>query len=414
MRSMVVVGGGHAGAEVVVGLRKAGFEGRVVLVADEDRIPYQRPLLSKSYLSGGTGPDELAIRPERTYADNDIELVLGTRVDSIDRGARRVVLSDGRSLDYEALALAPGGRPRLLPVLAQHGPLDNVHYLRTVADADRLREQWSAGRRLVVIGGGYIGLEVAASARAMGLEVTVVEALPRVLARVTGEVMSSFYAEVHRERGVDLLTGVSVVDAVVVNGAVREMELSDGSWLRCDLVVVGVGLVPNTELAAEAGLAVDDGIVVDEFGVTSDPSIVAAGDCARYPSAQLGGDLVRVESVSNAVEQARVVARSMVGKPVAHTGVPWFWSDQYELKLQMVGLSRDFDDVVVRGDVTERSFSAFYLREGRVIAADVVSRPVDFALARQLVARGQVLERELLSDVDVPLKQLLVTTAVER
>jgi 3-phenylpropionate/trans-cinnamate dioxygenase ferredoxin reductase subunit len=409
LAKIVVVGGGQAAVELAFGLRKDGHAGRVLIVSEELHLPYQRPPLSKGYLTGKVALDDLYLRPLTAYEEANIELVLGTRVQSLDRSSRRLIVDDGSSLDYDLLALTVGGRPRQLPILDQERGSPNVHYVRSIVDVDALREQARPGQRVVIVGGGYIGLEAASVAVALGAQVTVVEAMPRVLARVTARHMSEFYESVHRDHGVRILTGASVVAASTNERTweVTSVRLGSGEVLETDVLVVGIGLIPNTEMAEEAGLLVDGGIVVDESCRTSDPRIFAAGDCTMHPSPQHGGDLIRVESVSNAVEQGRVAAREMAGKAAVHNSVPWFWSDQYDLKLHMVGRSTDYDQIVQRGSAEEKSFTTFYLAAGRLIGADSVNRPADFAWARRLVAKNAAVPSAALADVDVPLKSLL-------
>lgn len=407
--TIVVVGGGQAAVELAFGLRKGGHGGRVVIISEESHPPYQRPPLSKGYLTGKVGLGDLYLRPMATYEEAKIELMLNTRVQTLDRSAQQLILDNGNSVGYDLLALTVGGRPRQLPILHQERNSTNVHYLRSIVDVDALREQARPGRRVVIIGGGYIGLEAAAVAVALGAEATVVEAMPRVLARVTAPHMSEFYESVHRSHGVRIVTGASVIAANTDDrtSEVASVTLDSGEVLETDVLVVGVGLVPNTELAEEAGLAVDGGIVVNEACQTSDPLIYAAGDCTKHPSQLHGGDLVRVESVSNAVEQGRVAARNMLGNEAVHAAIPWFWSDQYDLKLQMVGRSANHDEIVTRGNPEEKSFSTFYLAAGRLIGADTVNRPTDFAWARRLVAKDVPVQVAALADEGVPLKSLL-------
>jgi 3-phenylpropionate/trans-cinnamate dioxygenase ferredoxin reductase component len=296
-----------------------------------------------------------------------------------------------------------------LPMLHEDREHSNVHYVRSIVDVDALREQTRSGQRVAIVGGGYIGLETAAVLVGLGAQVTVLEAMPRVLARVTAPHMSEFYESVHRSHGVRVVTGASVVSVSTdeEKGDVTGISLDSGEHLDTDILVVGIGLVPNTELAEEAGLVVDGGIVVNEACRTSDERIFAAGDCTKHPSAQLDGQLVRVESVSNAVEQGRVVAHAMVGKEATHNAVPWFWSDQYDLKLHMVGRSTDYDEMVMRGNLEDGSFTTFYLEGGQLVGADVVNRPADFAWARRLVSRGVSAPAAALADAAIPLKSLL-------
>ena len=406
---VVIVGGGQAGAECAAALRMAGHRGRLTILAEETSYPYARPPLSKAYLSGTATVDDLYIRPPATYAQQDLEIRLGTRVTAIDRESRYVRVDARPDVPYDRLVLATGGRARTLPLPgAESAP--NVHTLRGLADIDAMREQFTPDANLVVIGGGYVGLEVAAVARKAGLQVTVLEAAPRVLARVTAAVVSGFYERVHTEQGVDVRTGCSVSGLEFgPEGRATGVTLADGERLAADLVVVGIGLIPNTELAEEAGLAVDDGILVDEYCRTADPRILAIGDCTRHPCDQHGG-FRRLESVPNAIEQAQVAAAVLTEAPRAYDAVPWFWSDQYDVKLQTVGLSAGHDEVVVRGSAdTGRSFTVFYLKDGEVRAADVVNCPRDFMVAKKLVAARARISSDRLRDQSTPLKQCLVS-----
>jgi 3-phenylpropionate/trans-cinnamate dioxygenase ferredoxin reductase component len=401
--SIVVVGAGQAGSELATSLRQQGHAGPVVLIGDEVYPPYRRPPLSKTYLSGEATLESLFFLPPEVYAKQGIELRLGIGVEAIDRQAHSLRLYDGTSLSYAKLALTTGGHPRRLSVPG--AALPGVHYVRTIADIDALKQELVAGKRLVIIGGGYIGLEAASAGIKKGLRVTVVEALPRVLARVTAPEISAFYERMHRAKGVELRLGVGV-HALEGAGHVERLVLADGSAVDADLVIVGVGLIPNTELAEAAGLEVSNGIVVDRHAATSDPDIVAAGDCTNHDNAFLNRRL-RLESVPNALEQARVAAATLVGKPRAHDAVPWFWSDQYDLKLQMVGLSQGYDSLALRGDLQGDRFIAFYLKEGVVISADAVNRPQDFVVAKRLVALRAAVPPERLRDENTPLKSLL-------
>lgn len=389
--------------------REGGWSGRIALVGDEPALPYHRPPLSKAYLAGAAALDAMALKSRAAYDKAGVELMLGRRVAEVDRPAARVRFEDGHSTHYSRLAFATGGRPRRLPAAAAGADAaDNFHYLRTLADVDRIRPRFVAGARLAIVGGGYVGLEVAAVALKHGLKVTVLEAAPRVLARVTAPRVSSFYEQVHREAGVDVRTGVQVdgfgLDAT--GRLVTRVHCSDGEGIECDLVIAGIGLVPNTELAAAAGLAVDDGILIDAASRSSDPAIVAAGDCTRSHSA-LYGRSIRLESVPNALEQARCAAAAVNGKERMHDGVPWFWSDQYELKLKMVGLSQGYDRLLLRGSLERRSFSAFYLKGDQVLAVDTVNRVPEFMLAKRLVAERIAVDADRLVDEGVPLKNLL-------
>jgi 3-phenylpropionate/trans-cinnamate dioxygenase ferredoxin reductase subunit len=408
--TVVIAGAGHATAELVTALRQASYSGRIVAVGDEAHLPYQRPPLSKAYLSGEATLDSLYLKSRGTYEKAQIEFHLGMRVDEIDRKNKRVVLSDGHTLEYTNLVLNTGGRARRLsvPGADRAEQLSNFRYVRTIDDIDRLRRHMQPGLGLVIIGGGYIGLEVAALAIKRGMQVTVLEALPRVLARVTAPEISAFYERIHRAAGVDIRTGVEVTgfELDLSKDVVSAVVCGDGTRVPADVVIAGIGLVPNTELAQSAGLAVENGIIVDEYARTSDPDIYSAGDCTNHPSV-LYGRRVRLESVPNAVEQARTAAAALSGKQRPHNAVPWFWSDQYHLKLQMAGLSQGYDQLVVRGSTGNESFAAFYLRQGKIISADTINRPQEFMIAKRLVAEAVAIDPTLLADESMPLKTLL-------
>jgi 3-phenylpropionate/trans-cinnamate dioxygenase ferredoxin reductase subunit len=406
--SVVIVGAGYAAGELAV--RAAGGGRPVIMVGDEPHLPYHRPPLSKIFLSGETDEASLLLRPASSYEKLGVAHRAHTRVTHIDRAARHVVLAGGETLPYGALVLATGGRARTLN--CPGSALGGVYTLRGIADSLALRGEIGAGRRAVIIGGGYIGLEVAAVAVKSGMVVTVIEAAPRVLARVAGAEISAFYEQAHRDAGVDIITGATVTalqagaDAARVGGVV----LGDGRLIAADMVVAGVGLIPNVELAEDAGLKVDNGIWVDEFCRTEDPNVLAIGDCANHPCPFLGRR-VRLESVPNALEQARVAADTIAGKMVPYGAVPWFWSDQYDLKLQAVGLIDGHEEVVLRGSYAARSFLLFYLRDGVLMAADAVNRAGEFMIARRLVGAVLRLPREQLADTDVKLKDLLPKAA---
>lgn len=407
---VVIVGAGQAGSELATSLRQQGYAGKITLIGDEPYPPYRRPPLSKTFLSGEVTQESLYIRPQSAYDKLGIELKLGIGVEAIDRDQRALRLFDGGTLPYQTLALTTGGRARKLALPgADHS---NVHYVRRIDDIKKLIEQFKPGKRLLIIGGGYIGLEAASVGIKKGLKVTVVETLPRVLARVTAPEISAFYERVHRDKGVDLRTGVGVHGFESAQGAdaVDCVVLADGTRIATDLVIVGIGLIPNTELAESAGLEVNNGIVVDAFCRSSDPNIYAAGDCTQHENGFLGRRL-RLESVPNAIEQGRIAAASIAGKPVPYTAVPWFWSDQYDLKLQMVGISEGYDQIVIRGDMAAHSFCAFYLKDGVVISADGVNRPQEFTLAKKLVAERVRADAAQLADERFPLKSLVQPAA---
>lgn len=397
----MIVGGGHAAGQAAASLRQEGYEGPVVVVGDEPHLPYQRPPLSKEYLAGQQGLERVHLRPQKFYADRDIEVRSGVRVSAIDRAARTVVCEDKTTLAYDRLLLATGSRPRRLDVPGSD--LAGVCLLRTIADAEAIREQLRPGAKLVIVGGGYIGLEVASVARQQGLDVTVLEMEDRILARVTTPAMSEFYHRLHAGKGVTIRTNAKAA-SFSGNGSLEAVTCDDGTSVPADMAVVGVGIVPNVELAQDAGLACDNGIVVDERARTADERIYAAGDCTNHPNPILGRRL-RLESVPNAMEQSRVAAANMAGGERSYASVPWFWSDQYDLKLQMVGFSTDAEREVVRGDPEEENFATFHFRGDTLIAADAVNRPREFMVARQLVGRS--VDAKRLADPAVDLKSLL-------
>ena len=410
----IVIGASHAGAEIAVRLRQLDPHTPVCLLGDEAVLPYQRPPLSKSWIGDASAtPQALQMRPAESYEKAGIGLRMGVRVVGIDAPRRQVVLASGETLPYSQLAIATGASVRRLggPHAAALQAAANVHCLRTLADAQRLRPQFRVGARLLIVGGGYIGLEIAALGVQQGLQVTVIESQARVLARVAPPALSAFYERVHREAGVRLLTGVQTTDFEFrSDGSLQAVAWrdADGRAARTelDLMVVGIGVAPNLELAQSAGLLCEDGIAVDTFCQTSDPHIVAAGDCTCRPVPGHGTRL-RIESVPNALEQARTAAATMCGLRQACAGVPWFWSDQYDLKLQMAGLSRGHDAVVVRGDMSTRAFTVFYLRDAKLLAADAVNRPGEFLLARKLIGEACEIDAARLADTGADMKQLL-------
>ena len=399
--AFVIVGGGHAAGQAAASLRQEGYAGELVILADEPHIPYQRPPLSKQYLAGEQGLDRVYLRAEKFYADKDVDVRMAARAAGVDRDAKTVVLEGGGEIAYDKLLLATGGRPRILDLPG--ADLPGVHYLRTIADSDAIKADFAPDRRLAVVGGGYIGLEVAAVAVAAGLSVTVIEMEERILQRVTTPAMSAFYHTLHGDAGVTIRTGARA-GAFVGTDAVTGVRCADGSEIPADVVVVGVGIVPNVELAADAGLPCGDGIVVDERCTTADPDILAAGDCTNHPNPLLDRRL-RLESVPNAMEQARVAAANMLGQDRVYSSVPWFWSDQYDLKLQMVGFATDGDTTVTRGDPEARRFAVFHLKDGTLVAADAVNSPREFMACRQLV--GKPVDAARLADPLVDLKTLI-------
>jgi 3-phenylpropionate/trans-cinnamate dioxygenase ferredoxin reductase subunit len=400
---IVVVGAGHAGGSVVAMLRQFGSTAVITLIGEEPLPPYQRPPLSKAWLKREADTDSLLLRPARFYTDQDIALRPSTRVARIDRAARQVVLENGEALDYDILILAVGARARRIPLPGLD--LGNVLELRTVADADRLQAAIGPGKHLAVIGGGYIGLEVAASARALGAAVTVLEREDRVLARVACPVLSDFFDATHRAHGVAFALGCKV-EALEGDGAVTGVRMSDGPLLACDAVLVGVGAVANDELARAAGLACDNGIIVDLAARTSDPAILAIGDCTRRPLPLYERDW-RLESVPNALEQAKQAASAICGRPPPAPEVPWFWSDQYDLRLQIAGLPFDAAQIVVRGDPASGSFAVFHLaNDNRLLAVEAVNAPPEFMGGKMMIGRRQRLDPERIRDLSLTVRQL--------
>ncbi|HEX7237194.1 MAG TPA: FAD-dependent oxidoreductase [Gammaproteobacteria bacterium] len=399
---LVIVGGGQAAAQAVQSLRQQSFAGAITLLCDEPYPPYQRPPLSKKYFAGELARERLLLRPPAFYAEKGVTLELGARAEQIDPTARRVTLRDGRSLAYDRLLLATGSRARALPVPGVDLP--GVHYLRTITDVDAILASLAPGARVLLIGAGYIGLEVAASARQRGFEVTVLEAADRVMSRAVSTEVSAFYEACHRAAGVAIHCG-ALVKAIHGAARVAAVETSDGRQFSCDVVIVGIGIEPNVELAARAGLECSNGIVVDECARTADPNIVAAGDCTNHPHPLLERR-VRLESVPNAIHQAKVAAASLLGTPTPYSEVPWFWSDQYDLKLQIAGLSTGYDQVVLRGDPAARSFAAFYLRAGQLLAVDAVNSPREFIAGKKLVANRARIAPDVLRDAKIDLTPL--------
>jgi 3-phenylpropionate/trans-cinnamate dioxygenase ferredoxin reductase subunit len=365
---IVIVGAGQAGAQLVLSLRQGGYKEPIRMIGDEPYAPYQRPPLSKKFLTERPPADTLYFRPEKFWGEQGVSVDFGVPVLTIDRAAKRVTFAGGR-VDYETLFLSTGTRARDLPLPGAR--LDGVFSLRKIDDVRALRGPMDAAKHIVIVGGGYIGLEVAAVARSEGREVTVLEAEDRVMKRVTSPVISEFMQNFHRSRGVDVRVGARL--AAIEGGAkVSQVKLSDGAELPADLVLLAVGARPNDDLAAAAGLPCEDGVVVDEHGRTADSAIYAAGDCTRFPSRRYGRKL-RLECVQNAIDQAKAVAAAILGKPQAYDPVPWFWSDQYELKLQMAGLSDGYDDAQTVGDVSAARFSVEYRKAGKLIAVDAVN-----------------------------------------
>ena len=403
-QKVVIIGAGEAGGQTAISLRQGSYEGRIIVLGDEAYIPYERPPLSKAFLAGEAELERMYMRGPEFYPQNKIELRLNTSVKTIDRTKKRVTLINGEALAYDKLVIATGGRVRKLS--CPGAELPGVHYLRSIDDVIGYRDQLVAGANLAIIGGGYIGLEVAAVVIKRGCKVTVIEALPRVLNRVVAPEMSAFYTDVHRQAGVNILTSTAVT-ALEGQGKIEYVVCNTGQRIAADLAIVGIGIVPNIAIAQAAGLNCDNGIVVDKFALTSDPDIYAVGDCSNHPNEILGRRL-RLESVPNALAQGKAAALHILGKPEKYAEVPWFWSDQYDLKLQMTGLSEPGDTVVIRGSMPERKFSACYLRHGVFVACNAVNMAKDFLQSKKLIAAKNQIDPVKLADVSIPLKDMAV------
>ena len=400
---LVVIGGGQAAVQAIHSLRQGGFAGGIALVGDEPHVPYQRPPLSKKYLAGALERGRLHLRPESFYAAREVDLHLGARAEELDVEAGRVRLADGRVLTYDRLLLATGSRPRRLTVPG--ADLRGIHYVRTIDDVDRIRAELKPGAKLVIVGAGYIGLEIAAVMAELGFDVTVLEAAERILSRVMCAETAQFFADYHATRGVRIRCATQVAE-FCGRESVTDVVSSGGQSFPCEVVIVGIGIVPNVELAARAGLPCENGIRVDACARTRDPRIVAAGDCTNQPHPFVGRN-VRLESVNNAIEQAKAAASSLLGLEQPFADVPWFWSDQYDLKLQIAGLAIDYDRVVQRGDLQSRSFAMYYLRQKQLIAIDAVNSPHDFMHGKKLLASRIEVPTEMLADVEADLTRLL-------
>ncbi len=400
---VVIVGAGHAGGTLAALLRQYGHAGPVTLVGEEPIPPYQRPPLSKAWLKGEADAESLALKPLEFYAENRIDFRPSVRAERIDRQRKVLALSDGTELAYDFLVLATGARAIRLPIPG--ADLKGILELRTAADAEALKGALGPGRTMAVVGGGYIGLEAAASARALGADAVVLEREPRILARVAGEVLSSFFRTLHEGHGVRFLTGASVTGFRGEGGKVTGVELADGRVIACDLALVGVGAVPNQELAQDAGLAVNRGVVVDLEARTSDPAIFAIGDVTLRPMPIYGRDF-RMESVPNALEQAKQAACAITGRPAPAGETPWQWSDQYDIKLQIAGYNFDSDQTLVRGDPASGRFAIFHLQGDKVQAVEAINSPPEFMMGRQLIGSRRPVDKQRLADPSISMKEV--------
>jgi len=399
--TFVIIGAGQAGAQAVDTLRREGYTGRLVLVGAETELPYQRPPLSKKYLAGELAEERLWFRHRAFYEEHHTELRLGVRATQLDTASRRVLLEDGVAIAYDRLLLCLGASSRRLT--CPGADLAGVHYLRDLGDAERLRAEIRPGAKLVIVGGGYIGLETAATCRHLGCEVTVLEMGDRLMARVVAPSVSKYFAEQHAAHGIRVICDARVA-ALEGDTRVRRVRCADGSVHDADFVVVGIGALATSALAQTAGLACDNGIVVDEFCRTSDAAVFAAGDCTNHPSPHYGRR-VRLESVDNAFEQAKTAAQNLLGRGVIHDRIPWFWSDQLDNKLLIVGLSQGHDRIVMRGEPASRSFSVCYLADRELLAVEAINHSKDYMAARKLIAERVKMNLDKLADPSVALKE---------
>ncbi|UVO55723.1 NAD(P)/FAD-dependent oxidoreductase [Sphingomonas sp. SUN039] len=402
---VLIVGAGHGGAQAAIALRQRGFTGSIAMVGEEPEIPYERPPLSKDYLAGEKEFERILIRPASFWAEREVDILTGRRVVTVDAAAHRVVTEDGDSIGYGSLIWAAGGHARRLSC---HGhDFAGVHWVRSRADVETMMGELATTTRVAVIGGGYIGLEAAAVLSKLGKQVTVLEALDRVLARVAGEALSRFYEDEHRAHGVDVRLGTMVESIEGADGRASGVRLADGEVVPCEMVIVGIGIVPAVEPLLAAGAEGGNGVAVDALCRTNLPDVFAIGDCAFHANDFADGASIRLESVQNANDMATTVARVLTGEEIPYHAVPWFWSNQYDLKLQTVGLSTGFDRAIVRGDMSARSFSVVYLRDGAVIALDCVNAVKDYVQGKALVVNATRADPALLADAGTPLKSLL-------
>lgn len=403
---VVIVGAGHAGAQAAIALRQGKFEGSIAMIGDEPDMPYERPPLSKEYLAGDKTFDRIKLRPDTFWAERQVDMILGTRITAVDADAHLLTASGDRQIGYGKLIWATGGNPRILPLPGANAR--GVHAVRRKADVDRIMAELPDVRQVCVIGGGYIGLEAAAVLRKFDKQVTLIEALPRVLSRVAGEDLSRFIEDEHRRHDVTLMLGTGVKAIETENGKVTGVTTADNVTIPAQMVIVGIGIIPETGPLITAGAAGGNGVDVDAHCRTSLPDIYAVGDCAAHANRFAQGATIRLESVQNANDQAKIAAEHILGKDTIYDAVPWFWSNQYDIRLQTVGLSTDHDATILRGDPATGSFSVIYLRGGRVIALDCVNATKDYVQGRKLVLDGDAMDQAQLADPNVPLKEVSI------
>ena len=404
-KKIIIIGGGQASCQVAASLRQKKFTGDISILSSESYLPYQRPPLSKKYLSGELAAERLYLKPDKFYEELNIEVILDSYVEEIDRKKSQLTFSKDKghkNIEYDNLVIATGTEARLM---AKENPnLQGIHYLRSIDDVEMIKSSLKGSKNMVIIGGGYIGLEVAAVANTLGLNVTVVEMASRILERVTSPTISSFYNSFHESRGVKILTNTSV-QGINGDNRVSSVETSSGS-IDADIVIVGIGVLPCQALAEDAGIKVDNGIVVDEFCKTSDDYIFSAGDCTLHPS-HFYNKNIRLESVHNAIEQGKTVASSIIGEKVSYNQIPWFWSDQYELKLQIAGLNNDYDEYVVRGNLDENSFSVFYFKSGYMIASDCINSAQEHMMSRKFISEKTKIDLHKLQNKEISIKEVI-------
>ena len=405
-KNIVIIGGGQAASQVATSLRQKNFAGDISILSSEEYLPYQRPPLSKKYLSGELDSERLYLKPEKFYEDQNINVMLNSYVEEIDRSNSKLTFSKNNgeesTINYDNLVISTGTSPRLIPL--DNPNLKGVHYLRSIKDVEGIKKSLIGAKSMVIIGGGYIGLEVAAVSKKLGLNVTVVEMANRILERVTSPIISSFYHSYHESNGVEIRTSTSVIG---INGDlnVSSVETSSGI-IEADIVVVGIGVLPCQDLAERAGIETNNGIVVNEFCITSDSNIFSAGDCTLHPSAFYKRD-IRLESVHNAIEQGKTVASSIMGEFIPYNQIPWFWSDQYDLKFQIAGLNTGYDEYIVRGKPENNSFSVFYFKDGNMISSDCVNSAPEHMMSRRFIFNKTEVDLEKLQNKEIPIKEVI-------
>ena len=401
-QKIIIIGGGQAGCQTATSLRALGFLGEISIYCSENYLPYQRPPLSKKFLLGELDKERLFFKPEKFYRDNNINFFLNSYVAKIEKENKKIFLNNNEEDSYDKLVIATGTKPREIDV--DKDSAKNIFYLRSIDDVLEIKGKVQSSKKVAIIGGGYIGLEVAAILKKLGLSVTIIEMAGRILERVTSQIISDFYTKVHNEEGVKILTNTSVES---ITKKSKDMEiLTNNGAISADFVVVGIGVIPCDELASESGLKVQNGILVNEFCETSEKDIYSAGDCTVHPNSYYNKD-IRLESVHNAIEQGKTVASSIMNKKNPYNQIPWFWSDQYDLKLQIAGLCIDYDDIIVRGNSDNRSFAVFYMKDNYMIASDCINCPGEHMMSRRIISDKINVDKDRLSDVLIPIKEVI-------